>query len=250
MSLIAEAIKRISIVAEQNNHRNLPGSIMYERDTSNPSIPHNIIQRRYYSENGCLQPQDLTQEELEIINESFRGYLPRLTQEQIKELTKQYRFKLPQEFYDLYQIGNGCLPIGISPENNWDSIYNYFYFPNINSSLWNIHNIMNFYKSSLINCNPQLLCICSYGDESGLFLVGNETEQETGAVVWTYGADMNDDITNMEVLWSSLTNMILTYAEIYGEKYQRQLTEQKIKAIYEKYGGNAEREFLRFYFGE
>ncbi|MEL7077167.1 MAG: SMI1/KNR4 family protein [Cyanobacteria bacterium J06582_2] len=231
MSLIAEAIKRISIVAEQNNHRNLPGSIMYERDTSNPSIPHNIIQRRYYSENRCLQPQDLTQE-------------------QIKELTKQYRFKLPQEFYDLYQIGNGCLPIGISPENNWDSIYNYFYFPNINSSLWNIHNIMNFYKSSLINCNPQLLCICSYGDESGLFLVGNETEQETGAVVWTYGADMNDDITNMEVLWSSLTNMILTYAEIYEEKYQRQLTEQKIKAIYKKYGGNAERKFLRFYFGE
>lgn len=109
---------------------------------------------------------------------------------------------------------------------------------------------MSYYDSSLIRKNPRLLCISAYGDESGLFLVGNETEQETSSVVWTYGADTNDNIANMEVFWSSLTNMMLAYAERYEELCQGKLTEERIKAIYQKYGSDSEIGFWKFYYGE
>lgn len=235
MSPIIEAIERISIIAEQKNYPNLPGDAIYQR---------------YLGKYRRLQPQDLTEEQLEIVDEYFHAYQPRLTLAQIKEFTKPYRFKLPREFYDLYQIGNGCLPIGISPDSDWDSIYNYSYFPDVSSPLWNIHNIMSYYNDSLIHDNPRLLCICAYGDESGLFLVGNETEQKTASVVWTYGADTNDDIANMKVFWSSLTNMMLAYAKRYEELYQGNLTEERIKAIYKKYSSDSEIGFCKFYYSE
>lgn len=98
MSLIVSAVRRIATVAEQIKFPNLPRDLISSHDPYPPF--------------KCVIPTELTQEQTELVNEHFDNYQPRLTLEQIEEIVEPYRFKLPQEVYDLYQVGNGCLPIG------------------------------------------------------------------------------------------------------------------------------------------
>jgi hypothetical protein len=113
VSKIIDAIKRIAVIAKQNNFTNLPGNLIYEH---------------CYVTLQDVTPDALTQEHLKLVDEYLDGYQPRLTLDKIEETIENYCFKLPQEIYDLYLMGNGCLPIGIL-EEDFDSIYNYFSFP-------------------------------------------------------------------------------------------------------------------------
>ncbi len=233
MSVIVDAIKRIAVIAKQSNFTNVPGDFV----SSHPPYPV------YKS----VMPEELSQENSKLIDEFFDGYQPRLTLEQIEEIVEPYRFKLPQEIYELYQIGNGCLPIGISEEEDWDSIYNYFNFFSLENNLWTLDNAMSAYCGQLEQCNPRLLPICAYEDESVLLVIGNSEPQETSPLVWTYyDSCLDNDFSTMEVVWSSLSNMMLAYAERYEALYQGSLTETKKQTIYQKYSSGCDWGFYKF----
>ncbi len=139
MSEITNAVKRIANIARNKNWSNLPAiSLIYSGEYQD--IP-----------SGKIKPEQLTQEQLKYIDDVFGDFQPYLTKEKIENKVKTYPFKLPQEFYELYQLGNGCLPFDVIDESQNDrkkssSIYDYFYFPNPDDKLLDLHSIMNFYS--------------------------------------------------------------------------------------------------------
>ncbi|WP_310484511.1 hypothetical protein [Chamaesiphon sp. VAR_48_metabat_403] len=58
-------------------------------------------------------------------------YLPRLSVEETKNISKDLPFELPVEFYDLYSKGNGYLPISMNDDLDWSSLDNYFIYRSI-----------------------------------------------------------------------------------------------------------------------
>lgn len=226
MSPIIDAIKRISVIAEQRHWANIPGTFLA---THEPYPPKERV-----------TSEDLNEEQLELIA-IYCNSKPRLTLSEIEELTTPLRFSLPQEIYDLYQFGNGCLPIGISEDKNWDSIYNYFYFPSMENKLWPLSQAMGAYRNLLSSeDNPQVFPICTYGEDKTLFMLGSTDFQETAPLVWTYDESTCDDIANMEILWPSLSNMMLAYAERWESLYDGSFSENKDKEIYQKYSSGDE----------
>jgi hypothetical protein len=231
MSAIIEVIKHIAVIVEQRKIANIPGEFLAYRE------PYPACEYVTFS--------DLNQEQNKLISE-YCNPQPRLTLRQINELVEPYRFRLPQEIYDLYQMGNGGLPIGISEEKDWDSIYNYFNFPSSENALWTLSNSMNTYQDLLIESNPRLLPICIYGDESTLFVLGGTESQENAPLLWTHDDCLNDDISQMEILWPSLTNMMFAYAERLEALSERSLTESKERSIYQKYSSGSELGWYKF----
>ncbi|WP_299402110.1 SMI1/KNR4 family protein [Acaryochloris sp. IP29b_bin.148] len=231
MSVIVDAIKRISVIAEQRNWPNIPGEFLY---TCEPYPP-------------CKRviPEDLSEEQLELVD-NYCNSKPKLTLSEIEELAAPYRFSLPQEIYDLYQIGNGCLPIGDAKNKNWDSVYNYCYFPSMANPLWTLADAMSAYRSLLLEFNPELLPLCSYGEDKTLYMLGSKKFQETVPLIWIYDHSISDDIASMEVLWPSLTNMMLAYAERSESLCDGSLTENKEKIIYQKYSSGNELGWYEF----
>ncbi len=69
------------------------------------------------------RPEDLSPERIQELDQRIRelGHLPppRLTFDEIHDILSDYPYKLPVEFYDLYQRGNGVLPIGVG-DKDWD----------------------------------------------------------------------------------------------------------------------------------
>ena len=224
MSPIIEAIKRIANTAQQKNYNNLPGTLL-----------------GYYPPYKSVlnaTPENLTEEQLEIVNENLGNFQPRLSLEQIEEIIKPYQFKLPQEFYDFYKTGNGCLPIGIPQD--LDSIYNYQYFPSYTQSFVTLQEAISCYKGVLLDYNPRLLTICHSYDEAEVVLaiVGNEQKQQTSPVFRTYSDCINDELSEKDIFFPSLTNMMLAYAELYEHKGK--YTESWKDDIISKYGGKPE----------
>ncbi len=224
MSQIVEAIKRIVHSKKQSNHDNLPATL--------------IAYHPPYKSLKNATPKNLEPKQLELVNKDLGSYQPRLSIEQIKEIVEPYRFQLPQEFYDLYLMGNGCLPIGISDDTDWNSVYNYFYFPDYPARFATLQKAMSCYCDMLINDNPRLLPFCtSYREDVVLSIVGSKKQQETSPVLVTYSDYVNEeDPCEMNVLFPSLTNMMLAYAELYEHKGKS--TPTWIEDIVQKYGGN------------
>ncbi|PSF37587.1 hypothetical protein C7H19_08490 [Aphanothece hegewaldii CCALA 016] len=232
MSVIVDAVKRIAVIAKRHNFINLL---------------ENLLSEHYpYPSYKSVWSGQLMQEQSKLVDEYLSGYQPRLTSEQIKKIVESYRFKLPKEIYDLYQIGNGCLPIGTSEKEDWNSIYNYFNFPSSENKLWTLKKAMDAYCSFMIDFNPRLLPICAYGDDSVLLVMGSSEPQETSPLVRTYDHCLDDDLSKMEVVWPSLTNMMLAYAEWYEALYSGGLTEITEEAIYQKYSSGSHWGFKKF----
>jgi hypothetical protein len=232
VSQIIDATNRISTIVKLKNIANIPGVI--------------ISQHEPYPPCKSVIPAELNQAQSNLIDECLGGYQPRLTLNQIEEVIESYRFNLPQEFYDLYQLGNGCLPLGTSEDEDWDSIYNYFYFPSSEAPFWTLRNAMSSYVNHLIDCNPHLLPICAYGDDSVLLVLGSTERQENSPLLMTYDHCLDSDLLQMEIVWLSLTNMMLAYAERYEALYQGRLTETEKTNIYQKYSSGSDLGFYKF----
>ena len=188
-------------------------------------------------------------------------YPPRLSVEQIQELTHNYPFHLPLELCELYQRGNSCLPIGVNPNKNWDSFDSYFQFqfPLRDDVFFPLGEAINLYRSiaswlkkdehklqlsrntnnnqqkvlaSLLNSNnfsSRLFPISS--TENGLYVVvSNEKQQETSPILFLW----EDSVISME--WPSLTCMMLGMAEVMERKMQSPKPNgYEIEAIWHKY---------------
>ncbi|WP_144405721.1 SMI1/KNR4 family protein [Aliterella atlantica] len=140
------------------------------------------------------------------------SYPPRLNLEQIKAITQDYPFELPVELCDLYQRGNGCLPIGLDDAaKDWTSFDNYVNFPfDGNYSFLPLQEAMRLYQAftkSSDDIDPRWFPI-SYFDDRILSVIGSEQQQETSPVIGFYDSDFTP-----KTKWSSLTNMLLTWIE-------------------------------------
>jgi hypothetical protein len=231
MSLIVGAVRRIATVAEQRKFPNLPGDIISSHD------PYPPFKR--------VMPTELTQEQTELVNENFDNYQPRLTLEQIEEIVEPYQFRLPQEVYDLYELGNGCLPIGTS-EEDWNSVYNYFNFPGFENPFWTLRGAISAYCDRLIHQNSRLLPICAYEDESVLLVLGSNESQESAPLLLSEGHRLDDDPLEMEIIWPSLSNMMLAYAERYEALLDGSLTDVTKEEIYRKYSSGSDWGLYKF----
>lgn len=223
MAVIVDAVKRIATVAKRKNFANIPGELLSYYDpypAAKNITPSDLI--------------DLTVDQSEVIEDYIRDYQPRLTMKQIEEMVKPFVFQLPKEFFSLYRIGDGCLPIGTSEGKDWDSIFNYFFFISYRSQFLTLSNMINAYCSLLVDRNPSLLPICTYQEEIVLCILGSETQSETSPVLITYDHDLYRDPSDMEVMWPSLSNMMLAYAESY------ETSSVNRKEIYHKYGSGSD----------
>lgn len=158
----------------------------------------------------------LSDETLQKIVSDYYPYPARLTLDEIKSITKDYPFQLPIEIYDLYQRGNGCLPIGLD-----DSLKDWSFFGNYTSfSFWGDHSFltledaMRLYKCfvNAYSCGYDVdlswFPISCYEDAI-LAVIGSEEQQEASTVISFYDTDFTPTIE-----WPSLANMLFAWVEI------------------------------------
>ncbi|NET05374.1 MAG: SMI1/KNR4 family protein [Symploca sp. SIO2B6] len=227
MSLIIDAITRISVIAAQRNFANIPGE-------------HIAMSRWIPNSARFANLEDLTEEQLGAVS-NYDVPKPRLTLDEIKKLTASCRFSVPQEFIELYQIGNGCLPIGISENKDWDSAYNYFYFPSMHNGFLPLTDVVGIYQQYWIHTAPQILPFARHGpDGLTLCMIGSNESADTAPIVWTYDESINASTSREKVLWPSLTNMMLAYAEYWESQNESTEPEDRAMKIYQKYGGGQE----------
>ncbi len=139
MSLMTEAIDRIAIYAQRKSQRSLYDFTLAAVAPNNGYISFRNIDE--FREVG-------KEYELELQKE-LSNSPPTLTIEQINEITKDYPFELPVEMYELYQRGNGLLPIGLNhpPENDFNIYKYYFVFPNYEIPLIGLRESMRIYQA-------------------------------------------------------------------------------------------------------
>lgn len=224
MSQIIEAVKRIANCYRQRNRANMPAQLLGYYPP-------------YQTVKNAIR-KNLDPNQLELIERHLGNYQPRLSMEEIKQITKVYLFQLPQELYDLYLIGNGCIPIGISEDTDSDSVFNYSYFPSYTASFYTLQDSMKCYMDMMIEDNPLVLPICPcYREDVVLAVIGSEEQQETSPVLITYSDYIaEEDPSNMNVLFPSLTNMMLAHAELC--EHQGKWKSNTEKDIVQKYGGD------------
>ncbi len=162
---------------------------------------------------------------------------PKLTLEQIQEITRDYPFQLPLEIIDLYQKGNGCLPIGLADTSkDWNSFDNYFNFPFItDDSFFSLEKAMSMYKGLVRQAmhsdkiDPRWFPIDCFEDLI-LAVIGSEEQQVTSPVISFYDSDFI-----LKIEWPSLTNMLLAWVEIREQSLNEHEHEFAIEKIHKKY---------------
>lgn len=144
-------------------------------------------------------------------------YPPRLSLGQINRITCEYPFYLPLEVQILYQRGNGCLPIGLDTNTNWDSFDNYFDFTFPNTLR---HPLLRWSTTSgdppnafyldYEGVEPCWFPICSTG-EGQFVVVGSKVQKETSPILF-----IGDDQSGSVVWWNSLTDIFSKELEHLG----------------------------------
>jgi hypothetical protein len=170
------------------------------------------------------------------------GDPPRLSIQQITEITQEYPFHLPTEVLELYQMGNGCLPIGFESYKDWNSLENYFMFPNLHMAQFlPLRDAMYFWEQDfkpghIESVNPKIFPIIS-GFERRFWAITGSNLQCTTSPIFFYFCDFRQSITKLE--WPSLTNLLLAWVEI-KEQNLCDKDDDKILKIAKKYGGMTE----------
>jgi len=165
------------------------------------------------------------------------SYTPRLNLEQIKAIIQDYPFALSVEVCDLYQRGNGCLPIGLNDAaKDWKSFDNYVNFPfDGDYSFLPLQEAMRLYQAFTKSADygnkidPRWFPV-SYFDDRILAVIGSEKQQETSPVISFYDSDFTP-----KVEWSSLTNMLLTWIEVQEKNLNSSTDSSEIASLNQKY---------------
>lgn len=193
-----------------------------------------------FGSDPTITTKDLTPNQIKELELEGSGSYPlRLSVQQIKEIVKDYPFQLPIEMYELYQKGNGCLPIGLGEEKDWDSFDNYFVFPNLDEPFYSLQQVVERYRVLVEyrekyndNINPRLFPISEFEHWMHV-VIGSEEQQETSPVF-----SLSTDSFEPYMEWPSLTNMMLAEAEIIERSLNITIkaNKEEIKAIWRKYG--------------
>jgi len=145
--------------------------------------------------------------------------------------------------YELYQRGNGLLPIGLNhpPENDFNIYKYYFVFPDEEFPLMSlgesmrIYQVFNEYREKYgREIDPKWFPISIFEDMI-LAVIGSEEQQESSPVIRFFDSEF--DIHKVQ--WLSLTDMLLyriELAETDLKNCTKAETKEILKAIYEKYG--------------
>ncbi|WP_373547170.1 hypothetical protein [Chamaesiphon sp.] len=185
--------------------------------------PRDNVVEHYCCPNGynLLKPEEiknrLSPERIGELNQEIilRQHLPapRLTIEEIDAILSDYPYKLPVEFYNLYQRGNGVLPIGLG-DKDWNCYYNYFYFPDPEMSLLSLGEAMKIYgylfkylNEGWSKVEPNIFPLIS--TEVGIWAIGGSNiQQPTSAVFHFHADDISSENFQMKIVWNNLTEMI------------------------------------------
>ncbi|MBW4523431.1 MAG: hypothetical protein KME16_27645 [Scytolyngbya sp. HA4215-MV1] len=158
------------------------------------------------------RPEDLSPERIQELDQRIRelGHLPppRLTFDEINGILSDYPYKLSVEFYDLYQRGNGVLPIGVG-DTDWDCYVNYFHFLDGDISWEPLQNAMEYYRELVnyqLNMQPKAFPFMAF-EHTVWVVVGSDIQQLTSPV-FTFTDSDNESWKNpMRMVWNSLTEM-------------------------------------------
>ena len=233
MSLMKEAIDRISIYAERKSEGSLYDSMLAGVLHNNGYSSFSFKSTGEFREFGKEFESELQQH--------LSNSPPTLTAEQIKEITKDYPFELPVEMYELYQRGNGLLPIGLNhpPENDFNIYKYYFVFPDEEIPLiglresMRLYQVFNEYRENYQrDIDPKWFPISIFEDML-LAVIGSEEQQQQSPVIRFYDSKF---ISTIE--WLSLTDMLLYRIEIAEANLKnctKAETKEILKTIYEKY---------------
>jgi hypothetical protein len=134
--LMNDVIDRIAITAEKN--------------------PRNNVLIGYCGKYGdnLLTPEEerteLSSQRIYELNQALytKGELhpPRLSVDEINFILSDYPYQLSFEFYELYQRGNGFVPIGLG-EKDWSCYFNYTRLPGTSDLSWYpLHEAMSYYE--------------------------------------------------------------------------------------------------------
>lgn len=142
---------------------------------------------------------------------------PGLTLLEIEEKVRILPFRLPQEFYELYQWRNGIIPgtrgwsqgFGGRDFSSLDSLIKQ-YFDSIDYSIKCA--VLDKNSSSVSIRNPQWFSLLGY-DKQDYFIIGEQEQKQASPVFCFDYGDWNDFRPKLK--YSSLTSMMLTIAECY-----------------------------------
>jgi hypothetical protein len=219
MSGITDIINRIAALAEQRDYMsNLRGG---------------MICSGYDPKRAT---KELSPEEIERIV-PIEFIPPRLSLDQIEQITEDFPFYLPLEVYELYQRGNGCLPIGLG-EKDWESFDSYFTFPSIDEPFYPLRKAIERYRDldkyrEKYDIDPRFFPISEF-EHYMRVVIGAKEQQESSPVLILY-----TDCFDHQMEWPSLTNMMLAWVEVEERGLSRyeKADREEIKGIWEKYGG-------------
>ena len=137
--------------------------------------------------NPCGIAPRPSQEKIKELNKIIysKGHKPpRLSQEEIKEVTSNYPYELPKEISYLYQRSNGIFPLG-KGEKDWDLFDNYFVFdlPDYSSSLLPLHEAMEMYNLFFASSSfTRMFPILSLENESFLACEGSDELRDVSPI--------------------------------------------------------------------
>lgn len=231
---MTEAIDRIAVYAERKSNGSLYDSMLA-----------GVLHNKGYSSFSFKNTEDFRefgkQFESEL-QELLPNSPPRLTVEEIKEITKDYPFELPIEMYELYQRGDGLLPIGLNhpPESDFNIYKYYFAFPNEEIPLISLGASMKLYKvfneyreNYQYDIDPKWFPISIFEDML-LAVIGSKEQQQQSPVIRFYDSEFSPEIE-----WLSLTDILLSWIELREADFKNCTEAEKKeikKAIYKKYG--------------
>ena len=139
-------------------------------------------------------------------------HTPRLSVDEINLILSDYPYQLPIEFCELYQRGNGFVPIGLG-DKDWNCYYNYTMLPGTSDLSWSpLHEAMAYYKKlhqmhDNDELDPKIFPMMSF--ERWLWTItGSETQQSTSPVFRFHLNDICSKNFKMDIACNNLTEMI------------------------------------------
>jgi hypothetical protein len=137
---------------------------------------------------------------------------PRLSVDEINIILSDYPYQLPIEFYELYQRGNGFVPIGLG-DKDWSCYYNYTKLPGTSDISWSpLHEAMSYYKDfhqryTNGKLDPKTFPVMSF-ERWFWTATGGETQQSTSPVFRFHMDDVSNKDFKIDIAFNSLTEMI------------------------------------------